>query len=54
LIIIEISKLLKHHSKAKRRASAYSQALRQIRGFAQRIVYGRFRSGYQRVRGGRV
>src|SRR6218665_1564341 len=32
-IVIVNSKLLKRHSKAKRRAPAYSRALRQIRGF---------------------
>src|SRR6218665_3061294 len=32
LLDIVISKLLKRHSKAKRRAPAYSRALRQIRG----------------------
>jgi len=31
-IVIVISKLLKRHSKAKRRAPAYSRALRKIRG----------------------
>src|SRR6218665_2632621 len=48
--IIVISKLLKRHSKAKRRAPAYSRALRQIRGVFQRIVRGRLRSVFQRVR----
>src|SRR6218665_2994317 len=48
--VIVISKLLKRHSKAKRRAPAYSRALRQIRGVFQRIVRGRLRSGCQRVR----
>ena len=32
VIVIVISKLLKRHSKAKRRAPAYSRALNQIRG----------------------
>src|SRR6218665_3055884 len=32
-IVIVNFKLLKRHSKAKRRAPAYSRALRQIRGF---------------------
>jgi len=36
LLVIVISKLLKRNSKAKRRASAYSQALCQIRGVVQR------------------
>jgi len=36
LIAIVISKLLERHSKAKRRAPAYSRALRQIRGIVQR------------------
>ena len=52
--IIVISKLSTHHSKAKSRAPAYSRALRQIRGTVQRIVRGRFKSGCQRVRGGRL
>ena len=50
VIVIVNSKLLKRHSKAKRRAPAYSRALRQIRGFFQKIVRGRLRSGCQRVR----
>ena len=33
--VIVMSKLLKRHSKAKRRAPAYSRALRQIRGVFQ-------------------
>ena len=41
VIVIVNSKLLKRHSKAKRRAPAYSRALRQIRGVFQRIVRGR-------------
>src|SRR6218665_629260 len=53
-LVIVISKLLKRHSKAKRRAPAYSRALRQIRGVFQRIVRGRLRSGFQKVRGGRL
>src|SRR6218665_2738676 len=32
VLLIVISKLLKRHSNAKRRAPAYSRALRQIRG----------------------
>jgi len=48
--VIVISKLLKRHSKAKRRAPAYSQALRKIKGVVQGIVRGRLRSGCQRVR----
>ena len=47
-IVIVISKLLKPHSKAKRRAPAYSRALRQIRGVFQRIVRGRLRPGLQK------
>src|SRR6218665_1143764 len=43
VIVIVNSKLLKRHSKAKRRAPAYSRALRQIRGVFQRIVRGRLR-----------
>jgi len=38
LIVIVNSKLLKRHSKAKRRAPAYSRVLHQIRGVFQRIV----------------
>jgi len=51
--VIVISKLLKHHSKVKLRAPAYSQVLNQIRGVVQRIVHGRLRSGCQRAREGR-
>jgi len=40
VLVILNSKLLKRHSKAKRRAPAYSRALRQIRGVFQRIVRG--------------
>ena len=54
VIVIVNSKFLKRHSKAKRRASAYSRALHQSRGVFQRIVRGRLRSGCQRVRGGRL
>src|SRR6218665_208071 len=50
VIVIVNSKLLKRHSKAKHRAPAYSRALRQIRGVFQRIVRGRLRSVFQRVR----
>src|SRR6218665_2700663 len=50
VIVIVNSKLLKRHSKAKRRAPAYSRALRQIREVFQRIVRGRLRSVFQRVR----
>jgi len=53
-IVIMISKLLKHLSKIKRRAPAYSRALRQIRGVVQSIVNGSVRSGWQWVRGGRL
>ena len=49
VIVIVNSKLLKRHSKAKRRASAYSRALRHIRGVFQRIVRGRLRSGCQKI-----
>ena len=54
VIVVVNSKLLKRHSKAKRRAPAYSRALRQIKGVFQRIVRGKFRSGCQKVRGGRL
>ena len=54
IIITRNRKLLKRHSKAKRRAPAYSRALRQIRGVFQRRVRGRLRSGCQRVKGGRL
>src|SRR6218665_2492148 len=53
-IVIVNSKLLKRHSKAKRRAPDYSRALRQIRGVFQRIVRGKLRCGCQKVRGGRL
>src|SRR6218665_1733732 len=49
-IVIVNSKFLKRHSKAKRRAPAYSRALRQIRRVFIAIVRGRLRSGCQRVR----
>jgi len=45
VVVIVISKPLKRHTKAKRRATAYSPALRQIRVIVQRIVRGRLRSG---------
>ena len=54
VIVIVNSKLLKRHSKAKRRAPAYSRALRQIRGVFQRIVRGKLRFGCQKVRRGRL
>ena len=56
VIVIVISKLLKRHSRAKRRAPAYSRALHHtcIRGVVERIVRGRLRSGFQRVRAGRL
>ena len=50
VIVIINPKLLKRHSKAKRRTPAYSRVLREIRGVFQRIVHGRLRSGRQRVR----
>src|SRR6218665_912704 len=50
VIVIVNSKLLKRLLKAKRRAPAYSRALRQIRGVFQRIVRGRLWSVFQRVR----
>src|SRR6218665_1886014 len=50
VIVIVNSKFLKRHSKAKRRAPDYSRALRQIREVFQRIVRGRLRSVFQRVR----
>ena len=52
--VIVISNLLKGRSKVKRRAPAYSRALRQIREVFQRIVRGKLRSGCQKVRGGRL
>jgi len=52
--IIVISKLLKRHSKAKRRAPSYSRALRQIRGVVQRVVCGEAQVRLQGVRGGRL
>ena len=38
IIVIVISKLLKRHSKAKRRAPAYSRALRQIMIIIRRLL----------------
>ena len=53
--VIVISKFPKHYSKAKRnRAPAYSRALRRIKGVVQRVVRGKLRSDFQRVRGDRV
>ena len=52
VIIIVIFKVLKRHSKAKRRAPSYSRVLRQIRRVVQRIVLGRLRSDCQRGKGG--
>ena len=52
---IVISEFLECHSKAKRaRASAYSRALRRIKGVVQRVVHGKLRSDFQGVRGDRV
>src|SRR6218665_2161203 len=51
VIVIVNSKLQKPHSKTKPKAPAYSRALRQIRGFFQRIVRERLRSGGQRMKG---
>ena len=42
--VFVISKFLERHSKLKRRAPAYSRALRQINGVVQRVVHGRLRS----------
>jgi len=49
-----ISKYLERHSKAKARASGYSQALRQIKNVVQRVVHGKLRSDFQRVLRDRV
>ena len=51
---ILISKFIERHSKAKRRAPAYSPALQRIKGVVQRVVHGKSRSDFQRVRGDRV
>src|SRR6218665_475707 len=49
--VIVISELLERHSKAKRtRTPAYSRALRRIKGVFQRVVHGKLRSDFQRVR----
>jgi len=40
LCILVISKFLQHHLKAKRRAPAYSRAMRRIKGNVQRLVKG--------------
>ena len=46
-----ISDLLERHSKDKRaRAQAYSRVLRRIKGVFQRVVHGKLRSDFQRVR----
>jgi len=54
LIVIVISKFLERHSKAKRRAPAYSRSLRRIREVVQRVVQGKLKSDFHRVRGDRV
>jgi len=52
---ILISEFLERHSKAKRNnARAYSRALQRIKGVVQRVVYGKLRSDFQKVRGDRV
>jgi len=48
---IVISKLLKRHSKEKRKAPAYSRELRQIIGIVQRIVHQRVTEGRSEVAG---
>jgi len=48
---IIIVKFLEHHSKAKCGAPAYSRALQRIKGVVQRVVQGKLRSDFQRVRG---
>ena len=47
-------KFWERHSKAKRRAGTYSRALWYIKGVVQRVVHGKLRSDFQRVRGDRV
>jgi len=55
IIVIVVSEFIESHSKVKRtRAPAYSRALRRIRGVVQRIIHGRLRYDFQRVRGDRV
>ena|SRR6218665_2918325 len=54
VIAIVISKLLKRHSKAKRRVPAYSRTMPQIRGIVQRVVQGKLRSYFQMVREDKV
>jgi len=46
-IVIVIPKLEKRHLTVKRRTSAYSWTLRQIRGVVQTRAQRRFRSVYQ-------
>lgn len=47
---IVILKFQELHSKAKGRAPAYSQALRQIKRVVQWVVHGKLRFDFQRVR----
>jgi len=54
IVVIVISKLLKRHSKAKRRAPYYSREMRQIRGVVQGIFHGKFRFCCQRIGGGTI
>ena len=50
--VIVISKLLKRHSKAKRKAPAYSRALHLVRGVVQKSGPRRSESGFQWIREG--
>jgi len=55
LVVIVISEFLERHSNAKRtRAPAYSRAVRRIKGVVQRVVRGKLRYAFKRVRGDRV
>jgi len=50
-----MSEFLDRHSKAKRtKAPAYSRALRRIEGVVQRLVHGKRRFDFQRIRGDKV
>ena len=53
-IEIVTSTFLDRHTKAKSRVPAYSKSLRQIKRVVQRVVHGKLRSDFQRVRRDRV
>ena len=54
VLVIVISKFIERYSKSKRRAPAYSRALRKIKEVVQRVVHGKLRFDFERVRGDSV